>query len=1112
MKNINDKQRTVLEALRALDPDVVVRWDEVRGVVGSARGKLQPAPKKSARAAEPSPERRLRDFLGKYGPLFGPPELPAGSLRALRPKRDDLGWTHVFLQHVVRQEGQKEGQAIEVYGAKIAGHLDAQGALAEVQSSLWRDIRVEAELRVTPEELRALQMKRLGSVQGFADLRERLSKREKLFPLTDPPRLVVFPWKGVFPLAWAAYGYVAYQENREGKPTDSGAVVFGQLFVDASTGELILFAPTLQDAETADTGSGLSVIPLTGTKATRAMNIVRVDSGNTYRLKDTSQDRDIVTYDVACDTAYNDSTEIEPAIKNGTLPVSEDTDGDKTWDRQPGGTVTRTAAQLPEVDAHFWVRQQYDWYGALAGRDGWDDGNYANPPVPDQTINVLAHCYPPPTWGATCTTFNAYKWSRKSGGVWTFWLAFMDGDGTTWGYPTGSRFIVGHEYQHAITDFSFEDGSGNPGLTYSGWLGAVHEGLSDVFGALSSEQWLPCREVSYSSPAQVFRNIVYPRDTAAWDNNKLDHFADRNTLTGFYERGTILAHCAYLMGPGGLHQRAGRTPVLIPAYGLGRETVGGKSVLKAARIWYRALSYYFSTHGALTGIPTNDETAFRTLRDGCVSAAIDLYGSGSAEHRNTVLAFYAVGLHPAGQNYGADVTFLRWGISWDLSRNYVGLTCPDYQSLDLFVNNGGISEWNALVNVVDPLTSQPTQYENTIYCRVRNVGDQAANGVSVQFFYAKAGTSVVTWLPVVDKNGTVQVLNVGTLPAGQSNFSGADQNAPPASAGVKWCIPPLASGEVVDHFCLRAVVTSSNDVNTYNNDVQSNVAFSDYMGAVPARFAFLVGNPFKKKRIPIELKVKAKLPKGWRAYVIEDAKGKLLKPGEERPLTVAIEMAGGAGERLEMPLDGDLEGELYGDVSGLFSGSLTDVILEGQFVRGHFAGSLPHIGAVVGLLTGSIDLHTGLVEGKVIGRSPCPKGAERVCLGVEGCLRPWRRVEISQWHGPDLLGGVTVQVQVPWDKGPCALKLPPTDTRVTPGLKTQGPGGQVKGTVDRVLYDGCGDFTGFVLDLCPGERVFQSCEPGVEQLVLEACESGWCIVVVPGEEDPSCIAGIEVHC
>src|SRR5262249_1757439 len=150
-------------------------------------------------------------------------------------------------------------------------------------------------------------------------------------------------------------------------------------------------------------------------------------------------------------------------------------------------------------------------------------------------------------------------------------------------------------------------------------------------------------------------------------------------------------------------------------------------VYKAARIWYRAIAHYLSNIGATTGLPANDESVFRTIRNSCVSAAIDLYGAGSIEHKTTILAWYAVGLQPAATNYGPDTTFLTWGADWWMSRPYVGISGPDWSSNDLFINNGGISEWNAQINVMDG--GMPTQFENNVYFRARNVGDQQANNV-----------------------------------------------------------------------------------------------------------------------------------------------------------------------------------------------------------------------------------------------------------------------------------------------------------------------------------------------------------------------------------------------
>ena len=187
----------------------------------------------------------------------------------------------------------------------------------------------------------------------------------------------------------------------------------------------------------------------------------------------------------------------------------------------------RTASQQSEVDLHYFLREAYEWYNALAGlRAGWDNNQYANPPVPIQHIRAMTHAKN----GTNPSSINAGMRNLLSGGRWLYWLQFFDCDRITYDYLAGSKFIVGHEYQHAITDFSFKNG-GNPGLTYSSWLAAVHEGMSDVFGCLFSEQWLP--GIDISPVGQIFRNIVFPRDdgppppTAAWDYDKFDHFNDR---------------------------------------------------------------------------------------------------------------------------------------------------------------------------------------------------------------------------------------------------------------------------------------------------------------------------------------------------------------------------------------------------------------------------------------------------------------------------------------------------------------------------------------------------------------------------------------------------------
>jgi hypothetical protein len=325
---------------------------------------------------------------------------------------------------------------------------------------------------------------------------------------------------------------------------------------------------------------------------------------------------------------------------------------------------------------------------------------------------------------------------------------------------------------------------------------------------------------------------------------------------------------------------------------------------------------------------------------------------------------------------------LRWGVDWWMSSSYIGLSSPFWSSLDLFINNGGISEWNALINVIDS-AGNPTQFENNVYCRVRNIGDRDARNVQVQFSYAKCGTGVTTWLPMTDKNGNIQTLNLGTLGAGQSNFADSAQNSPPANASVKWYIPPLAQGETVDHFCIKANVTSIDDVNIYNNEVQSNVAYVPYTPSGSFTMSFIVSNPMREK-IPVVLQIRTQLPKGWRTRVLGVEEKVMLKPGEERPFDVIVDMAAGADKYFELPLDGEIKGDFFGSITGSFYGVLTETTWDNKRLQGRLSANLDEIGSIVGGFDGTLNPLTGEIKGRLTGVFQCPgmNSSETFCVGM----------------------------------------------------------------------------------------------------------------------------------
>ncbi len=788
--------------------------------------------------------------------------------------------------------------------------------------------------------------------------------------------------------------------------------------------------------------------------ALRTINVVRIDAGPVHQLKDKTHARDIVTYDLAGGwPMFGQLSQLGAAAVAGTLPVSTNQTGNAWTVVAPdaGGTdAERLASQQPEVDAHFFGREVYEWYDALAGgRAGWDDGQYSNPPVPAALpIRITTHVV---TDTQPVRLVDAFCQKVMAGNRWQVFMFFGDGDpglacaspagsrGTT--FWAGSKNIVGHEYQHAITGFSFHDDADNPGFPYRFWGSVVHEGLSDVFGCFFSDAWRWGPEISAAQ--LVLRNAEYPRDAVAWGNrpgvqfpcslayNSKDHFADqsvsidefltdRQDVRQAYRHGTILAHCAFLMGVGGVHQRLARAPALIPVVGMGGEVRGGTEFRKAARMWYEALTAYLTTAPPPSGDFRTDADVFSRIREGVISAitAPGSYGTDSVEHRTAELAFYAVGIRPLDQvaattpYYGADVTFLPWGWSWQQSRPYLGGihgTSPDWSSLDLFINNGGgASGWNAVID--SPANATP--FENQVYCRVRNVGDMEARNVSVTFWYAKVGPAPVVWLPMLDQNGVPQTLTVGTLGAGAMTFDDtpAGQASPPASTMVKWRIAPLAAGETVDHFCIKAVASASNDVNPHNDTVQSNIAYTSLLAGPPPQFRFAMAYPKDEEAGPIRLRVDCQLPAGWRVEVPE---GEIrLERGRERVLEMRLAVPERALDRLEPPFDGTLSGQLSGPLSGAVHGTLTDCEEDPDRLSGRVALALGDLGTLVGRFDGRLDVGSGQLRGVIAGefQNAATGSGDSVGVAVHGALTPWRRINVSQVRGGRTVGGFTLEL------------------------------------------------------------------------------------------------------
>jgi Zn-dependent metalloprotease len=206
-----------------------------------------------------------------------------------------------------------------------------------------------------------------------------------------------------------------------------------------------------------------------------------------------------------------------------------------------------------------------------------------------------------------------------------FWngtqLVFGDGDGTIFGSFTRPIDVLGHEFSHAVTQFTAD-------LTYQGQSGALNESMSDCFGMCVKQRVLG--QTAETADWLVGEGIFLPgiharalRDMAAPGTAY-----DDPTLGKDPQVGDMADYVVTTDDNGGVHTNSG-----IPnrAFHLAATAVGGHTWEGAGQIWY----------AALTGGRVTADTDFSGFAAATVAAAGD--------HVEAVTeAWAAVGVDPTG--------------------------------------------------------------------------------------------------------------------------------------------------------------------------------------------------------------------------------------------------------------------------------------------------------------------------------------------------------------------------------------------------------------------------------------------------------------------------------
>lgn len=279
-------------------------------------------------------------------------------------------------------------------------------------------------------------------------------------------------------------------------------------------------------------------------------------------------------------------------------------DGDNIW-----GNYTVSDKATAAADAQYGAAVTWDYYRNVHARSGIrNDGK-----APYSRVHY-GRRYSNAYWSDAC-----------------FCMTYGDGDGVNLG-PLVALDIVGHELSHGVN-------ANTANLIYSGESGGLNEANSDILGVMIDFYANNSRD----TPDYLIGEEIYLSNVSG--------SADQVALRYMFDpdRDGESPNC-YYSGIGDLDVHfssgVGNFFFYLLAEGTGAKTYGGVNHTpktcngstfagigrdKAAKIWYRALTVYFTS-----------STNYAGARAATIAAAKDLYGATSAEAGRVAAAWSAV--------------------------------------------------------------------------------------------------------------------------------------------------------------------------------------------------------------------------------------------------------------------------------------------------------------------------------------------------------------------------------------------------------------------------------------------------------------------------------------
>jgi Zn-dependent metalloprotease/subtilisin-like proprotein convertase family protein len=342
----------------------------------------------------------------------------------------------------------------------------------------------------------------------------------------------------------------------------------GYVFIDAHTGKVLRTFDRIHHEEIGDTLTTVTTV-YSGPRTFTTYNTGNTGA-NKYQLKETG--RNMETINLSTVAVYGDA--------------------DNVWD------TIQMGQNKYAIDCHWGTEKTYDFFFNTFGLDGYD-GN-----------------------GALITS---YMNSDGAGPVNAFWDGFSlnYGSGDFEVDPLSTLDVVGHEFAHAVTEYS-------AGLIYADESGALNESFSDIFGAViefkSKPPFATGNWTNAEDAGTVFRNMANPNEQENPDTYGGLYWIDGADV---HYNSAIQNLWFVLLTDGGTG-----TNDLTNDY-----EVVGIGLDKAAAIAYRNLVFYLTPDSDFEDASALSQQAAADLFPGC---------AGSLELKAVADAWYAVGVGSGG--------------------------------------------------------------------------------------------------------------------------------------------------------------------------------------------------------------------------------------------------------------------------------------------------------------------------------------------------------------------------------------------------------------------------------------------------------------------------------